>query len=900
MKSTIYYPATSYRLQFNKDFTFADAIKIIPYLEKTGIKTIYASPVFQAVTGSMHGYDITNPLHLNPELGTEEEFNELVELLHRRSMGWIQDIVPNHMAFSPENPWIDDVLEKGNDSDYIRFFDIISENRNGLDSGEKLMLPFFGKTLDKLIEDHELSVCYTDKGFKIRYYEQEYPVSVNAYEYLLVPSKKLDVPLVIGYFLSEAKTSGKWDKNKKMFFSQVARYPEILNYINKCLSVFNSDPQQMKKLIDQLSYRPAFWKETENMINYRRFFTINNMICLNIQDEKVFTRYHKLIKTWSEGNRIDGVRVDHIDGLFNPTEYLERLRKLCGSRMYILVEKILEKDENLPEDWPIEGTTGYDFLGTVNNLLTNPDTGYIFHNYYNDWIEKTEEYRHVFYKKNRFILYSRFQGELNNLTRECLSIPSIAKHGLSGRSIRNGLAEFLIFCPVYKIYHAPSVFTESDKLQVNAIFDSALNENKNDQDALKALRDIFSPGKRDRKEILRIDTFFRHCMQFTGPLMAKGIEDTAFYSYNPFIGHNEVGDSPAYFGIRTENFHRMMVDRQENTPLTMNSTSTHDTKRGEDARARLNVLSNIPEKWMIATKIWRKINKKYKYFEGAGEIPTANDEYFIYQVLCAHLPMDGKIDDSFLNRLQDYLRKALREAKVNSSWSNPDENYETKTLKFTQNILSAESDFVDNFLAFMREIIPHGIINSITQMILKNFCPGVPDTYQGCERWNLSFVDPDNRQAVNFRKLSDDLDKMILDDQLNAIELAGKLLKEAETGKLKQWITYKTLQQRKRNETFYQKGNYIPLSVEGNYKEYLIAFYRCYMNEYLLVVLPLNTASLPLEFEWQDLFVGLPESVPHVWENQLTGITIRTAGKLFMRDIFAHLPFGILKAYFHD
>jgi maltooligosyltrehalose synthase len=350
---------------------------------------------------------------------------------------------------------------------------------------------------------------------------------------------------------------------------------------------------------------------------------------------------------------------------------------------------------------------------------------------------------------------------LNNLTRECLTIPSISNQGITKYNLRNGLAEFLVFCPVYKIYHAPSTFTKSDRQQLRAIFDDAINENINHKHALEALRDTFLNEKADREAISDIDIFFRHCMQFTGPLMAKGVEDTAFYSYNPFIGHNEVGDSPCYFGLQTITYHRLMIDRQKKYPHTMNTTSSHDTKRGEDARARLNVLTNIPEKWMIATKIWRKLNREYKFFEGEKEIPTPNDEYFIYQVLCAHLPMDGKIDDLFLNRLQDYLVKALREAKVNSSWSTPDENYESKTLKFVLNIVSEESNFLENFLAFMREIIPYGIVNSITQTILKNTCPGIPDTYQGCEDWNLSFVDPDNRRRVNFKELSKQLKEMI-------------------------------------------------------------------------------------------------------------------------------------------
>jgi maltooligosyltrehalose synthase len=337
-----------------------------------------------------------------------------------------------------------------------------------------------------------------------------------------------------------------------------------------------------------------------------------------------------------------------------------------------------------------------------------------------------------------------------------------------------------------------------------------------------------------------------------------------------------------------------MIERQKKYPQTMNTTSTHDTKRGEDARARLNVLTNIPEKWMIATKIWRKLNREYKFFEGEKEIPTPNDEYFIYQVLCAHLPMDGKIDDLFLNRLQVYLVKALREAKVNSSWSTPDENYESKTLKFVLNIVSEESNFLENFLAFMREIIPYGIVNSITQTILKNTCPGIPDTYQGCEDWNLSFVDPDNRRRVNFKELSKQLKEMIGASKSDAFAFADKLLTQASNGQIKHWITYKTLLERKMHENLFLKGAYIPLKPQGKYKKNLIAFLRHYHNEYCLIILPLKTATLPIEFQWGNTFLDLPENVPNEWENRLTKVILKTKGTIYIAEVFTHLPFGIL------
>jgi len=377
--------------------------------------------------------------------------------------------------------------------------------------------------------------------------------------------------------------------------------------------------------------------------------------------------------------------------------------------------------------------------------------------------------------------------------------------------------------------------------------------------------------------------------------MAKGIEDTAFYSYNPFIGHNEVGDSPGYFGIRTATFHNYMKARLEKQPLTMNAISTHDTKRGEDARARLNVLSDVPETWMAATKEWYRLNREFKQFDGGKEIPTPNDEYLIYQVLCAHLPMDATIDESFKERLEEYLVKAMREAKVNSSWSDPDEFYENETIAFVRKILSSDSKFPASLKRFMEAIIPHGITNSITQLILKNTVPGLPDTFQGTETWNLSFVDPDNRRPVPYEVLSKNLGDLQNEYQNNAAALAGNLWENATDGKLKQWITWLTLNERMQVSDFFLKGSYEPLKVTGKYKEHIIAFLRKYKDEYLVVVLPLNTASMPVQQQCEDTQIELPEMDTLTLENRLTRQVFEKSNSLDVADLFNIIPAAVLR-----
>ena len=398
---TLFNPVSTYRLQFNKDFTFKDAETIVPYLYKSGIKTIYASPVLQAVKGSAHGYDVTNPLKLNPEIGTDEDFESLIKKLHDYQMGWIQDIVPNHMAYSVENPWIYDILEKGNESEYYEYFDIY-KNHPDANLTNKLMLPFFGKPLDQLINDFELSVSFGKDGFKLHYFENEYPVSVPAYSILLKFGSDNKIPASVEPFF-EIEQYNNFDRKKEKLFAAYSDSAETKAYINECLKEVNKSSGKMKAVTDALLYYPAYWRETETKINYRRFFTINSLICLNIQHKKVFEACHKIITGWINQKLIDGIRIDHIDGLFNPSEYLKQLRELTGPDFYISVEKILEKDEYIPGQWPVQGSTGYDFLGLINNLLTHREKGPLFYSFYNDWIQKPENFEDVFYSKNRYM-----------------------------------------------------------------------------------------------------------------------------------------------------------------------------------------------------------------------------------------------------------------------------------------------------------------------------------------------------------------------------------------------------------------------------------------------------------------------------------------------------------------
>ncbi|HYC28294.1 MAG TPA: malto-oligosyltrehalose synthase, partial [Chitinophagaceae bacterium] len=502
------------------------------------------------------------------------------------------------------------------------------------------------------------------------------------------------------------------------------------------------------------------WQETDYQVNYRRFFTVNGLICLNIQDEAVLSAHHSFIKKLVDEDIFQGLRIDHIDGLYNPTEYLQRLRSIAGEDAYIVVEKILEPGEDMPHYWPVQGNTGYDFLSIVNNVFTNKQSENAFTQYYQDL---TTDYRTIhqqLHDKKSYILNEHMGGELENLYRLFLQLNIADKKQLAripSDDLKSVIGEFLIQCPVYRYYGSSFPLGREEE---NAIRDILTRIRKSGEppEAVYILEGVLlhKPHEGTNDLNSRIAQFYQRCMQFTGPLMAKGVEDTLMYTYNRFIGHNEVGDSPEAFGETLAEFHTKMKARQQRWSLSMNGTSTHDTKRGEDARARLNVLTDLGEEWLAKVDEWRELNKDLK----KANAPDDNDEYFIYQVLAGSYPMPGEDEDNFTERIQEYIQKALREAKVNSNWTSPNEEYEAAAKAFAVALLDKNRPFWKSFQDLQQTIADHGIINSLSQVALKFTCPGVPDIYQGCEFWDLSMVDPDNRRPVDYEKRRQALDEM--------------------------------------------------------------------------------------------------------------------------------------------
>lgn len=828
-------PQSTYRIQFHKEFTFKDFDQIIPYLHQLGVNTIYASPILEAVPGSMHGYDTVNPERINPEIGTLQELKALAKKLKKLGIRWIQDIVPNHMAFHPSNVWLMDVLKKGAKSKYAEFFDI---NWTG-DKESPLMVPFLGSTLEQAIENEELELVTEDGQFYLKYFETKWPVNDRV--------KSVDTPL--------------------------------------------------QEVLSSQYYRLCHWEETNERINFRRFFTVNALICLNMQYPQTFTAYHKLIITLLKQGVFQGLRVDHIDGLYDPEGYLEQLRTATGTDTYIIIEKILEDGEEIPVPWPIEGNTGYDFLAQANNLFTDTHAKRDFTRFYEQLTgDHTPVGKQIIEKKSA-ILEDYMGGELNNLCELFLELGLAEEAELKSLppgSLKAAIAAFLIDCPVYRYYGNNLPLQDINRDGLKALFKKirSINDIEPAVDLLEKVILTETAEGTDETYTARAKDFYLRCMQFSGPLMAKGVEDTLMYTYNRFLGHNDVGDNPEAFGISKRDFHEKMLVKQNLWPLSLNGTATHDTKRGEDVRARLNVLSNLPEEWIKAVSEWRIMNA------ALPDMPDANDEYFVYQTLIGTYPMPGVREDDYLERFHAYLEKALREGKTNSSWADPDFNYEKNIKDFATALLEGDSLFLESFKAIQEKVADYGIINSLSQLLLKFTCPGVPDVYQGTELWDLSLVDPDNRRPVDYVLREKYLEQIQTEEPAIA-----QLWEERYSGKIKLWLLHKLLQHRQSAPELFNLGDYIPLSVKGRYAKHVFAFARRYGHEWYITAVPLDLAGLTkklkanqIQADWKDTRIVLPAEAPANWKSVLnTGKGKAVDGFIAVAEIFSDFPLAFLK-----
>jgi malto-oligosyltrehalose synthase/4-alpha-glucanotransferase len=891
-------PISTYRIQFHKDFTFSHLEEIIPYLGNLGIKTLYASPIFSAVPGSNHGYDGIDPLAINPEIGTLEQLRSISKRLKKQGISWLQDIVPNHMAFNQDNAWLMDVLEKGPLSQFKNYFDQSLADSTLFEG--PIMVPFLGDDLNNVIEAGDIKLDLKDSKPVLIYAEQTWPLNLRSYATILQAGnaelteavQQLNKQITDLENITDLEEYYDAADLLKSNLGLQLNGDEFRQYLQICLSNINNDKQLLQVIAEDQYYRLCNWKETDEHINYRRFFTVNSLICLNIQREEVFAHFNSLIKTLIEEGIFQGLRIDHIDGLYDPLQYLQRLRALTGEETYIVVEKILESGEKLPSSWPIQGTTGYDFLAQANNLFTDAGSEKAFTEFYEQLAESTKSVKKQIHDKKALILTGHMNGELENLTRLFMDSDLFSSENndkINSGELKEAIAQMLIRFPVYRFYGNSFPLSQAESSSLEGILNKANKKHPELTNGIALLKWalIDEPKTADaefNKSALR---FYQRCMQFTGPLMAKGVEDTLMYTYNRFIDHNEVGDSPDAFGLTIDEFHEMMQKRQADWPLALNGTATHDTKRGEDVRSRLNALTGIANEWLQIVGEWQKLNNDIRSENG----PDGNDEYFIYQTLIGAYPMPGQDDQDFESRLIEYLEKMLREAKRHSNWAQPNEEYEDSAKHFSVALLDKSRPFWKSFSDFHQKVCDMGICNSLAQVTLKLTCPGVPDIYQGCEHWDLSLVDPDNRRPVDYEL------RQQLFDETEGIS-PNDLWNDRANGNIKAWLINKLLKFRLKNTALFSKGTYHPIQVKGKYKDQVIAFARVYKNNWIIVVAPINAAAiagLPNDVDWNDTCIVLPENAPSNSVDMLAGTTKDLSKEIKLNDLLHEFPVAVLK-----
>ncbi|MEZ0486672.1 malto-oligosyltrehalose synthase [Fibrella aquatica] len=926
----MYNPVSTYRVQLHENFTFADLEKQIEYLHKLGVTTIYASPTLAATPGSTHGYDGIDPQRINPEIGTLDQLRSLSQKLREHNMGWVQDIVPNHLAFHPANPWISDVLEKGHQSLYAGYFDIPGSNE--LFDGT-LMAPFLGQKLVEIIKNGELRVAYLHQRLVLQYYDSHFPLAPHTYAQALVSEEQqhadvfaTNVPAALSQWLSQINgvfapeptnpvidvTDQRgfvdqqhafvgnpaliWDEARLELAALMDDDEAVRHYVETRLAWFNQSADDIHALCEEQHYRLCDGEETRRRINFRRFFTVNGLICLAVERPEVFDKVHQLTHELVADGTFQGLRIDHIDGLFDPAGYLDRLRETMGTEPYIVVEKILEPGEAMPADWPIQGSSGYDYLALVNNILTDPAGKEAFTQFYEKLVGNTTPIHDQILSRKAYILYQDMGGELANLYKffwhqQLATGEELAN--VNETMLLLTIAELLVQCPVYRYYgnQFPLEADEADALRhmLDGVRNRAV-EFKAPADLLEQIW-LINPQRGEAEYNARALRFYQRCMQFTGPLMAKGVEDTLLYTYFRFIGHNEVGDSAEAFGMDIPAFHRTMEERQTQWPLAMNGTSTHDTKRGEDVRARLNVLTALGNEWVETAQQWLDKTASHR----PQNMPDQNDAYFILQTLVGAHPFAGEDSDDFQNRLKEYVTKALQEAKRHTSWTAPNQRYMDATHAFIDHLLDQEGSFWSEFLSFLNSIADFAIINSLAQVLLKFTTPGVPDVYQGCELHDLSLVDPDNRRPVDYAHRAKLMASLALPERTQP----ATLWENRFSGESKLWLTQLLLETRRAQPDFWANADYVAVEVEGEYREHILAFSRQHQGAEYVVVVPLHLARLcsqagvsdPMMINWQDTRVVMPTE--RTWHDCL----LNTSGSaLTINDLFRNkLPMALLR-----
>ncbi len=921
------FPSATYRLQFNRDFGFNEAARLVPYLQSLGIGDLYASPLLKARTGSEHGYDVTDPTQLNPELGSIRDFEDLAAELGRRGMGLLLDIVPNHMAATPENPWWWDVLEHGRHSRYASVFQIDWTPSDSNPDG-RLVLPVVDRPVDEAVRRGVVRLMINDFEVSVACHDLRFPIDVRSYGLLLqYPSVSAEcserglgdlldsiqgLPLPWTQPLGDPGEACERRKSlKEQVLGALQQDPALAEGVLSAIAALNRKPESVNEFLDSQAYRLMYWRDGLAALNYRRFFDISDLVGVRIEDEEVFLATHQLVCQLVQRGRVNGLRVDHIDGLRDPRGYLRRLNgalQVAGEqgrrRCYLVVEKILTGDERLPDDWPIEGSTGYEFLNQLDRVYVDPDGFAKLGHYYRELGGWRESFDALVREQKRRVMSDLFEPEVNRLVRKAHGL--VEQMGWPGKvsseGLRVALIEVTACLPVYRTYVGPEGQSEHDTTVFEESLRLACGSGENlDSAALDFVADVLLRTGGIPTGEQRLD-FMMDWQQFSGAVMAKGLEDTALYRYPALVSLNEVGGKPGGPRSAVSRFHERNTERLDEWPRTLNATATHDTKRGEDVRSRISVLSEMADVWIEHVDGWRQWNRPKRQRLGDSEVPDIEMELLLYQTLVGAWPFDEEEVTGFTERLKRYAVKAAREAKSHTSWLSPDEEYEGALLTWIDGILD-DNNFLDDLLTLHHSVAWCGAIGSLSRVVLKAASPGIPDLYQGTELWDLSLVDPDNRRRVDFEKRSAMLNTLGVGEPGRRVELLAKLLEHWQDGCIKMYITQCSLEARAEHSTLFARGSYVPLGAEGEHSGHICAFARVDGDRWALAVAPRLVYSLssvpgrPLGHVWKNTTLPLPVEAPAQWENAFTGEYVSTDYRsvgLPLAAVFATSPVSLL------
>jgi (1->4)-alpha-D-glucan 1-alpha-D-glucosylmutase len=938
-------PRATYRLQFNHAFRFDDARGLVDYLDALGISDLYASPYLAARAGTVHGYDLVDHNALNPEIGSPAEYDRLAAALRDRGMGQILDVVPNHMGIiGGANRWWNDVLEHGPRSPYAEFFDIDWDPLKRELAG-KVLLPILGDQYGRILENQELVLEMEDHTFWLRYHETRLPLAPRSIalilrhrgealaatlgesdpvfqEYLSIIAALTDAP---------ARTEsapdgdrgriGEHDLIRRRLVGLLEASAPVRESLEETVRLFNGkrgDPRSfdlLDRLLDEQAYRLAHWRVAAEEINYRRFFDVNDLAAIRMENPLVFAETHRLIFDLVETGKVSGLRIDHPDGLFDPAGYFLTLQRESGP-VYLIAEKILARGERLPTRWAIHGTTGYEFLNLASGIFVDAANARALDRAYAAFTGQRTSWSDIVYQAKQLIMAVSMSSELAVLGRALSRLAARHRHSrdFTLASLTHALREVVACFPVYRTYITagdPEVALQDRAcVEVAVAFAKRRNPATSTSifDFVKDTLLLRDPEGADDAYRRDQGAFVQKFQQLTAPVMAKGVEDTAFYRYHRLLSLNEVGGDPDRFGVSVEEFHAQCRARQEQWPNGLSATATHDTKRGEDVRARIHVLSEMPREWRAAVNRWHRWNTRHLGRADDRRAPDRNDEYFLYQTLVGAWPGGALTPDgmaTFASRLQAYALKAIREAKVHTSWVNPNVGYEEATQGFLAAILSPgpRNRFLADLAQFQRPMAALGMVNSLAQTLIKITAPGVPDFYRGTELWDLSLVDPDNRRPIDFglrQTLLAGLRERIAAGDLPA--LTRTLVAHWEDGRIKLYTIHRALACRRARTELFRRGDYVPLATGGRHAPHVCAYARQRDGEAAVVIVPRltarltgNGARLPLGREtWDDTSVAVP---PELADARLTNVytgAIVPAGALMVAEVFGSFPVALL------